>query len=59
MPDDLTKRHPEDSARINRSQSYELDYWAEILRCSKKELLAAIDQVGPNVSAVKKYLKNK
>ena len=59
MPDNLTKRHPEDSAKINRNQPYELDAWTKILGCSKEKLLAAIDRVGPIVSDVEKYLAQK
>lgn len=56
MPDDVTRRQPEDPQRINISQEWELDYWSRRLGCTKEELIAAVKKVGPMVSDVKKKL---
>ena len=47
MPDDVTRRQPEDPQRINNSQEWELDYWSRRLGCTKEELIAAVKKVGP------------
>lgn len=57
MPDDLTKKHPQDADKINLSQQWEIDYWTEALHTTEARLRAAISKVGPYVSAVREYLK--
>ena len=56
MPDDVTRRQPEDPQRININQDWELDYWSKRLGCTKAELIAAVKKVGPMVEDVKKEL---
>ena len=57
MPDDLTKKRPEDAKKINTSQSYEMKRWAKKLDCSEEKLKAATDEVGSNVADVEQWLK--
>ncbi|MBR5401688.1 MAG: DUF3606 domain-containing protein [Treponema sp.] len=57
MPDDLTKKHPQDANKINLSQQYEIDYWTEALHTTESKLRAAVSKVGSSVSAVKEYLR--
>ena len=57
MPDDLKRRHPEDPHRINIRQEWEVGYWSDKLRCTRKQLTNAVDEVGPMVRDVKKHLE--
>lgn len=57
MPDDLTKRHPQDASRINLAQQWEIDYWIKELHTTERNLRDAVSKVGCSVSAVKDYLK--
>lgn len=56
MSDNLNRRQPEDPKKINKNQSWEIEYWCKELNCTRDELLAAIKEVGPYVKDVKKYL---
>lgn len=57
MPDDKTKKRPQDASRINLSQSYEVEYWCNHFGCSEDELRKAVDEVGTSKEAVTDYLK--
>lgn len=56
MSDDKTKRRPLDSSRINVHEEYEVNWWCAEFRCTKAQLVAAVNAVGTSVAAVKKYL---
>jgi len=56
MTDDLTNRGPKDRDRVNTSEAWEVKYWTEVLGVTKEQLLAAVKDVGPLVSDVKKKL---
>ncbi len=56
MPDDLTKRRPQDAGRIGTAEEWEVRYWCDALRCKREELFAAVGAVGNSVGAVKKQL---
>lgn len=55
MPDNLTKRAPNDSERISLSEEWELKYWSKSLGCSREELKQAVSKVGNSAKAVKEY----
>jgi hypothetical protein len=55
MPDDLSKRRPQDSSRINVHEAWELEYWCRVLGKTPQQLMAAVQAVGTSVDAVKKY----
>lgn len=57
MPDDKTKKRPQDASRINLSQPYEVEYWCDYFGCSEDELKKAVDKVGTSKEAVSDYLK--
>lgn len=59
MVDDLTRRGPEDPKKINKKETWEMDYWSKKFKVSKDVLKKAIDKVGPETDAVKKELKIK
>ena len=56
MPDDLTKRRPQDSSKINIHEPYEVRWWCEELGYTKDELVAAVAAVGVSAAAVRRYL---
>ena len=58
MPDDLTKKRPQDAEKINLSQQHEIDYWTKALHTTEAKLRDAVSKVGPYVSDVKEYLRN-
>jgi hypothetical protein len=57
MADDKKKRGPEDRARINVNEPYELAYWTKELGVSEKTLRDAVAKVGVMVTAVRAHLK--
>jgi hypothetical protein len=57
MSDDLTKRRPQDSSRININEPYEVTYWTHHFGVTKEQLIAAVKAVGVMADAVRKHLK--
>ena len=55
--DDLTRKGPEDPAKINISQPWEIAYWTKELGISETKLIALVKKVGPEVSNVKAELR--
>lgn len=56
MADDLTKKGPEDRARINVNELHEVRYWTKILNVTEAKLRSAVAAAGTGVEAVRKYL---
>ena len=56
MSDDLTKKKPLDSSRININEPYEVNYWCALFGVSKAQLISAVKAVGTSADAVRKYL---
>jgi len=56
MSDDLKKRRPLDSSRINIHEVYELNWWSSQLGVSKQTIINAVRAVGTSAAAVKKYI---
>ena len=56
MPDDKTKRQPEDGKRINVNEPYELADWSKKFGVTPEQLKQAVKQVGPMADDVKKKL---
>lgn len=56
MPDNLTKKRPEDSQRINLNQPYEVQYWCDKFDCTEDDLQDAVDAVGNSAADVQTYL---
>ena len=56
MPDDLTRKRPEDSKRINLGQEHEIQYWCDKFGCTRKQLRDAVKQVGDSAAIVQRYL---
>ena len=56
MPDDLTRRGPEDPRYINLNQAHEVRRWCLQLNLTEKELRDAVSLVGNSARAVRTYL---
>ena len=59
MPDDLKKKRPQDSQRINLHQDHEVRYWCKKFSCTKKELQDAVKRVGDSAADVQRYLSGR
>lgn len=57
MTDDLKNRGPQDRARVNTTEPWELSYWTKEFGVTEDELKAAVKNVGPMVVDVRKHLK--
>lgn len=54
--DNRNMKGPQDSARINVNEDYELQYWTKKFNVSADRLKEAVNQVGVSAMAVEKYL---
>ena len=59
MSDDLTKKRPQDSSKVNVNETWEVKYWCSKFGCSETQLRAAVMAVGVSAKAVEAYLKNR
>ena len=57
MPDDVSKKGPADRSRINLSEPYEVQYWADKFGVSKERLSETVRKVGHSAEAVSRALK--
>ena len=57
MPDDKTKRGPQDRAKINVQEKYEMDYWSRKFGVTPDQLRNALKKVGPSAAAVELELQ--
>lgn len=56
MVDDLRNRGPQDDARVNVNQDWEVAYWTKKFGVSEAKLREEVKAVGVMVVDVKKYL---
>lgn len=56
MSDDKTNRGPQDRARVNLSEDYEVRYWTEKFGVTKEQLAAAVERVGSSAAAIAQAL---
>ena len=56
MPDSLDIRMPDDRAKINLGQPWEVQYWTKELGCTESQLKEAIKKVGYSVTRVRENL---
>lgn len=59
MPDDKTNRGPQDRARINVHEPYELSYWTKELGVTADQLRQLVQQHGVSADAVRRALGKK
>ena len=57
MPDDKSKPGGQDRTRIDVNEPYELRDWAHKFGVLPAQLIAAVNQVGDQVSVVEQHLK--
>ena len=57
MPDDKTKRGPQDRAKINVQEKYEMDYWSRKFGVTPDGLRNAVKRVGRSAAAVERELQ--
>lgn len=57
MPDNRNTKGPQDSARINVNEDYELSYWTEKFGVNPDQLKKAVQEVGVSAQAVEEYLR--
>ena len=57
MPDDKTKRGPQDRAKTNVQEKYEMDYWSRKFGVTPDQLRNAVKRVGPSAEAVERELQ--
>jgi hypothetical protein len=56
MSDDFSNARESEGIRINMNESWDVRYWAKELGVTEEKLMEAIDAVGVQVDAVRKYL---
>ncbi|MBD8825293.1 DUF3606 domain-containing protein [Pseudomonas sp. CFBP 13602] len=56
MADDLKNRGPQDRARVNTTEQWELSYWTKQFGVTEQQLEDAVRAVGPMVADVQKHL---
>jgi hypothetical protein len=57
MADDKKKKRPQDAARVNIHEPWEMEYWTNRFGCTRQQLIAAVQKVGVSVKAVQTELK--
>ena len=58
MADDKSIKGPQDSARVNMNEDYEVRYWTNKFNGSKEEPERAVKNAGSSSKAVEEFLKN-
>ena len=59
MADDKTNRGPQDRARINVNEPYEIQYWSNVLGVTPEQLKRLVAQHGVSADAVRRALGKK
>lgn len=59
MPDDKTKKRPQDASRINLGQPYEIEHWCNKFHCSADELRKAVHTAGTSKEAIEDYFNKR
>jgi hypothetical protein len=56
MPDDPTKKRPQDASRVSLQEPWEVKYWTERFGVTAEQLQEAVNAVGNSVREVEEYL---
>ncbi|WP_140909285.1 DUF3606 domain-containing protein [Cognatiluteimonas lumbrici] len=59
MPDNTADRGPQDRSRISLEQDYEVRYWSQRFGIDEDALRSAVEDVGPSVDEVERYLASR
>jgi len=54
MADDKTKTTPQDAARVNVNEDYEVKYWTKTFGCTPEQLRMVVKKVGVSAQAAQK-----
>lgn len=57
MPDDKTKKIPQDAKRISLTDPDEVRYWCDAFDCTERELKEAVDRVGHSADSVREEIR--
>ncbi|WP_346984971.1 DUF3606 domain-containing protein [Chryseobacterium sp. POE27] len=57
MSDDLSKRKPQDTSKVNLNETWELEYWSNKFGVTKEKLKEAVKAVGTSAAEIQKYLE--
>ena len=57
MPDDRTKKGPQDRSKINTQEPYEVRYWATKFGVPERVLVEIAKKHGPKASDIEKAIK--
>ncbi|MDA8442850.1 MAG: DUF3606 domain-containing protein [Peptococcaceae bacterium] len=56
MPEDLPKKRPDDTSKVNIHDQFEVRWWCHELGCTESELKSAVYAVGTSADEVRKHL---
>jgi hypothetical protein len=56
MPDDKTKKFPQDASKVNIHEAYEVEYWTKKWGCTAQQLKDCVKKAGTSAVAVQKCL---
>src|SRR5690606_14294400 len=59
MPDNTADRGPQDRSRISLEQDYEVRYWSQRFGIDEDALRSAVEDGGPSVDEVERYLASR
>ncbi|WP_437205609.1 DUF3606 domain-containing protein [Planctomicrobium sp. SH664] len=59
MADDKTKKGPQDAARVNINEAYEVEYWTKKFGVSADTLKSAVKSAGPMVKDLEAHFRKK
>lgn len=53
MSDDLRKKRPQDSSKINVNEPWEVEYWTSVLGVSASRLKQLVNEHGTSAAVIK------
>lgn len=53
MPDDLTKRRPQDSSRVNINEPWEVKFWCKEFGITEARLKQLVKQYGTSAAVIR------
>ena len=59
MPDDKSKKQPQDASKVNVNEQYEVEYWTKKFGVTPDQLKAAVSRVGTSAAKVEQQLKRR
>jgi hypothetical protein len=59
VADELSKKGPQDSSRVNVHEPHELRYWTKRFGVTEEQLKKAVAKVGTSVKSVESELKRR